>query len=104
MNELLACIVDDESYNEYKADYGRSMVCGYSRIGGWPCGIVANQRCLTQKKMAGGKAGPSTSANMPAVIYTEAADKAARFIMGLQSKKNSNHLCQRYDWIYGWTR
>ena len=87
MNELLACIVDDESYNEYKADYGRSMVCGYSRIGGWPCGIVANQRCLTQKKMAGGKTGPSTSANMPAVIYTEAADKAARFIMDCNQKR-----------------
>ena len=87
MNELLACIVDDESYNEYKADYGRSMVCGYSRIGGWPCGIVANQRCLTQKKMAGGKVGPSTSTNMPAVIYTEAADKAARFIMDCNQKR-----------------
>lgn len=87
MNELLSCIVDDESYNEYKSDYGRSMVCGYARIGGWPCGIVANQRCMTQKKMPGGKAGPSTSANMPAVIYTEAADKAARFIMDCNQKK-----------------
>ncbi len=87
MNELLSCFVDDESYNEYKADYGSSMVCGYARIGGWPCGIVANQRCLTQKKMAGGKAGPSTSANMPAVIYTEAADKAARFIMDCNQKR-----------------
>jgi 3-methylcrotonyl-CoA carboxylase beta subunit len=87
MNQLLACIVDDESYNEYKAEYGRSMVCGYARIGGWPCGIVANQRCLTQKKMAGGKAGPSTSTNMPAVIYTEAADKAARFIMDCNQKR-----------------
>ncbi len=87
MNELLSCFVDNESYNEYKADYGRSMVCGYARIGGWPCGIVANQRCLTQKKMAGGKSGPSTSANMPAVIYTEAADKAARFIMDCNQKR-----------------
>ncbi len=87
MNELLACIVDDESYNEYKSDYGCSVVCGYARIGGWPCGIVANQRCLTEKKMAGGKAGPSTSANMPAVIYTEAADKAARFIMDCNQKR-----------------
>jgi acetyl-CoA carboxylase carboxyltransferase component len=87
MNELLSCIVDDESYNEYKSDYGRSMICGYARIGGWPCGIVANQRCLTQKKMAGGKGGPSTSANMPAVIYTEAADKAARFIMDCNQKR-----------------
>jgi len=87
MNELLSCIVDDESYNEYKADYGRSMVCAYTRIGGWPCGIVANQRCLTEKKMPGGKAGPSTSANMPAVIYTEAADKSARFIMDCNQKR-----------------
>ena len=87
MNELLSCIVDDESYNEYKADFGRSMVCGYARIGGWPCGIVANQRCLTEKKMPGGKAGPSTSSNMPAVIYTEAADKAARFIMDCNQKR-----------------
>jgi 3-methylcrotonyl-CoA carboxylase beta subunit len=87
MNELLACIVDNESYNEYKSEYGRSIVCGYARIGGWPCGIVANQRCMTEKKMPGGKAGPSTSANMPAVIYTEAADKAARFIMDCNQKR-----------------
>jgi len=87
MNELLSCVIDDESYNEYKADYGRSMVCGYARIGGWPCGIVANQRCMTQKKMPGGKAGPSISTNMPAVIYTEAADKAARFIMDCNQKR-----------------
>ncbi|MFT4593008.1 MAG: 3-methylcrotonyl-CoA carboxylase beta subunit [Phycisphaerales bacterium] len=87
MNELLSCIVDDESYNEYKSDYGKSIVCGYARIGGWPCGIVANQRCLTEKKMPGGKAGPSTSANMPAVIYTESADKAARFIMDCNQKR-----------------
>ena len=87
MNDLLSCIVDDESYNEYKADYGRSMVCAYTRVGGWPCRIVANQRCLTQKKMPGGKAGPSTSANMPAVIYTEAADKSARFIMDCNQKR-----------------
>ena len=87
MVELLSCIVDDESFNEYKSDYGRSMVCAYARIGGWPCGIVANQRCLTEKKMPGGKAGPSTSVNMPAVIYTEAADKAARFIMDCNQKR-----------------
>ena len=87
MGELLSCIVDDESFNEYKSDYGRSMLCAYVRIGGWPCGIVANQRCLTEKKMAGGKSGPSTSMNMPAVIYTEAANKAARFIMDCNQKR-----------------
>ena len=87
MNELLSCIIDDESYNQYKAKFGQSMVCGYARIGGWPCGIVANQRCLTYKKMPQGKEGPSTSAFMPAVIYTDAANKAARFIMDCNQKR-----------------
>ena len=87
MNSLLGCIVDNQSYNEYKADYGKSMVCGYARIGGWPCGLVANQRCLTEQKTPGGKSGPSSSVNMPAVIYTEAADKSARFIMDCNMKK-----------------
>ncbi len=78
---LLECIVDDESWNEYKAEYGRSLVCAYTRIGGWPCGVIANQRTLTQKKMPGGKSGPSVAMNMPGVIYDDSADKAARFIM-----------------------
>ncbi len=86
MNALLGCVLDGESFSEYKADYGQSMVCGYARIGGWPCGIVANQRCLTEKKMPGGKEGPTISTNMPAVIYTESADKAARFIMDCNQK------------------
>ena len=87
MVQLLECIVDDESLNEYKADYGRSMVCAYARIGGRPCGIVANQRKLTQRKMPGGKAGPSVAVNMPAVIYDDSADKSARFIMDCNQKK-----------------
>jgi acetyl-CoA carboxylase carboxyltransferase component len=81
MLELLACIVDGATLHEYKADYGKSLVCAYARIGGRPCGVVANQRKLTQKKMPGGKAGPSTSVQMPGVIYDDSADKAARFIM-----------------------
>jgi 3-methylcrotonyl-CoA carboxylase beta subunit len=87
MVHLLECIVDDESFNEYKADYGRSMVCAYARVGGRPCGIVANQRKLTQRKMPNGKAGPSVAVNMPAVIYDDSADKAARFIMDCNQKK-----------------
>ncbi len=87
MLNLLECIVDDESVNEYKSEYGQSIICAYTRIGGWPCGIVANQRKLTEKKMAGGKAGPSTAANMPAVIYTDSADKAARFILDCNQKR-----------------
>jgi 3-methylcrotonyl-CoA carboxylase beta subunit len=79
--------VDDGSFNEYKADFGQSMVCAFARIGGWPCGIVANQRKLTQRKMPGGKAGPSIAMNMPAVIYDDSADKAARFIMDCNHKR-----------------
>ena len=87
VNELLKCIVDGDSFNEYKADYGASIVCGYARIDGWPCGIVANQHMLTKRMMPGGKAGPSTSTNMPAVIYTDSADKSARFIMDCNQKR-----------------
>ncbi len=87
MVELLECVVDDESLNQYKAEFGRSLVCAYARIGGYPCGIVANQRKLSERKMPGGKAGPSKSMNMPAVIYDDSADKAARFIMDCNQKK-----------------
>ena len=87
MLELLQCVVDDESVNEYKADYGQSIICAYARIGGWPCGVVANQRRLTERKMPGSKAGPSRAVNMPAVIYTDSADKAARFIMDCNQKR-----------------
>ncbi|MCH2139162.1 MAG: acyl-CoA carboxylase subunit beta [Phycisphaerales bacterium] len=85
--DLLDCVVDAGSWNEYRAEFGGSIVCGYARIDGYPCGIVANQRKLTKRVMPGGKAGPSTSANMPAVIYVESADKAARFIMDCNQKR-----------------
>jgi len=84
--DLLACIVDEHSWNEYRAEFGGSIVCGYARIDGRPCGIVANQRKLTDRIMPGGKEGPSRSMNMPAVIYVESADKAARFIMDCNQK------------------
>jgi acetyl-CoA carboxylase carboxyltransferase component len=84
--ELLDCVVDAGSWNEYRAEFGGSIVCGFARIGGYPCGIVANQRKLSERVMPGGKAGPSKSANMPAVIYVESADKAARFIMDCNQK------------------
>ncbi len=87
MRDLLACVVDADSSDEYKADYGRSIVCSYARIEGWPCGIVANQRMMTTRRMPGGKAGPSEAVNMPAVIYDDAADKAARFIMDCNQKR-----------------
>jgi acetyl-CoA carboxylase carboxyltransferase component len=74
-------------FDEYKAEYGRSIVCGYARLGGHACGIVANQGRLTEQAEAGGKAGPHKSVNMPRVIYDESADKAARFIMDCNQRK-----------------
>ena len=85
--ELLQCFVDDGTFDEYRGEFGRSLVCAYARIGGFPCGIVANQKKLTQKRMPGGKAGPSTAVNMPSVIYDDSADKAARFIMDCSQKR-----------------
>ena len=87
MTELLGCLVDANSMDEYRAEFGQSLVCGYARIGGFALGIVANQKKLTQKKMAGGKAGPSVATNMPAVIYDDSADKAARVIMDCNQRK-----------------
>jgi 3-methylcrotonyl-CoA carboxylase beta subunit len=86
MRDLLACFVDAGSLDEYRAEYGCSLVCAYARVAGFPCGIVANQKKLTQRKMPGGKAGPSSASNMPAVIYDDSADKAARFIMDCNQK------------------
>ena len=86
VRDLLACIVDAESLDEYRGEFGRSIVCGYARIGGFPCGIVANQRKLTERAMPGGKAGPAKSMNMPGVIYDDSADKSARFIMDCNQK------------------
>ena len=70
---LLSCIVDADSFDEYKADYGRSLVCGYARLDGRAVGIVANQRTRVQSKKSG--------LQMPGVIYADSAEKAARFIM-----------------------
>ena len=87
MVELLACIVDGTGFDEYRAEYGRSLVCAFARIGGVPCGIVANQKKITQRSMPGGKAGPTSAMNMPAVIYDDSADKAARFIMDCNQQR-----------------
>ena len=86
MVDLLSCFVDRDSFDEYRAEHGRSLVCGYARICGFPCGIVANQKKLTQRKMPCGKAGPSSATNMPAVIYDDSADKSARFIIDCNQK------------------
>jgi acetyl-CoA carboxylase carboxyltransferase component len=70
---VFKCIVDSGSVDEYKADYGKSLVCAYARLGGRPVGIVANQRVRVQSK--------NTGLQMPGVIYADSAEKAARFVM-----------------------
>ncbi len=74
-------------FDEYKADYGQSLVCGYARIGGHACGIVANQKKLVARTMPGGRGGPTKATQMPGVIYDDSADKAARFIMDCNQRK-----------------
>ncbi len=69
----------EPNFDEYKSEYGPSLVCGYAKIGGEAVGIVANQKKLT-------KTG-SGAVQLPAVIYYEAADKAARFIMDCNQRK-----------------
>ena len=71
--DLLASLVDANSTNEYKADYGKTIVTAYARIGGKPVGIVANQRLQVRTKKEG--------IQMGGVIYSDSADKAARFVM-----------------------
>lgn len=71
--KVLECFLDDEPFDEYKADYGGTMICGYGRMGGLPVGVVANQR--KRVKSATGML------QYGGVIYVESAEKAARFIM-----------------------
>ncbi len=71
--DLLASIIDADSLDEYKADYGKTLVTTYARIGGHSVGIVANQRHQVRTKKAG--------IQMGGVIYSDSADKAARFVM-----------------------
>jgi len=71
--DLLATIVDSNSIDEYKADYGKTLVTTYARIAGRPVGIVASQRLQVRTKKEG--------IQMGGVIYSDSADKAARFVM-----------------------
>ena len=77
--ELLSSIIDDGQWTEYKAEYGQTIICAYARIDGWSVGIVVNNREVVKtakKEMQFG-----------GVIYSDSADKAARFIMNCNQKK-----------------
>jgi acetyl-CoA carboxylase carboxyltransferase component len=79
MHQLLDCIIDEGSLDEYKAGYGQSIVCGLARIDGWAVGIVANQRKVVKSKKGEMQFG--------GVIYSDSADKSTRFIMNCNQKK-----------------
>lgn len=79
MYEVLARIVDNSAFLEYKKDYGKTIICGYSHVGGYPVGIVANQKEHIKMKDQPPQFG--------GVIYTESAEKAARFIMDCNQNK-----------------
>ena len=77
--DLLARIVDNSEIDEYKAGYGKTIITAYARIDGWSVGIVANQRSIVKTEKGEMRIG--------GVIYSDSADKAARFIMNCNQKK-----------------
>jgi 3-methylcrotonyl-CoA carboxylase beta subunit len=79
MLEVIHRLVDDSSFEEYKENYGQTILCGLARIDGWAVGILANQRKLIRTKKGEMQFG--------GVIYSDSADKAARFIMNCNQKK-----------------
>lgn len=78
MHEILSGLIDEGSLDEYKKEYGKTLICGTARIHGWVVGIVANQRKIV--KTAKGEM------QMGGVIYSDSADKAARFIMNCNQR------------------
>ncbi|MBC9811755.1 acyl-CoA carboxylase subunit beta [Crocinitomicaceae bacterium CZZ-1] len=78
VKHVIERLVDNSEFTEYKSDYGKSIVCAYARIDGWSVGIVANQREII--KTAKGEM------QFGGVIYSDSADKAARFIMNCNQK------------------
>ncbi|MEQ1734635.1 MAG: carboxyl transferase domain-containing protein, partial [Bacteroidia bacterium] len=79
VRDIIACLADNSEFDEYKEAYGQSIVCGTTRIDGWAVGIVANQRKIVKSKKGEMQFG--------GVIYSDSADKAARFIMNCNQRK-----------------
>ncbi len=78
-HELINCIVDGGEFDEYKPNYGKTIITGYARVDGWAVGIVANQRNIVKSKKGEMQFG--------GVIYSDSADKGARFIMNCNQRK-----------------
>ncbi len=79
MLEVIKRLTDNSEFEEYKALYGKTIVCGFARIDGWAVGIIANQRKTVKTKKG--------EMQMGGVIYSDSADKAARFIMNCNQRK-----------------
>jgi len=79
MMEIIERVTDAGSFESFKDEYGKTIVCGYGRIDGWAVGIVANQRKIVKNRKG--------EMQMGGVIYNDSADKAARFIMNCNQKK-----------------
>ncbi|MFI5152948.1 MAG: acyl-CoA carboxylase subunit beta [Chitinophagales bacterium] len=79
MMEIIERIVDGSSFEQFKEDYGKTILCGYARIDGWAVGILANQRKIVKTKKG--------ELQMGGVIYNDSADKSARFIMNCNQKR-----------------
>jgi acetyl-CoA carboxylase carboxyltransferase component len=84
MLHLLGALLDGSEFTEYKATYGRSLICGTGRIDGWAVGIVANQRKIVQRRR--GLEDSEREMQIGGVIYTDAADKGARFVELMNQK------------------
>lgn len=79
VREIISRLVDHSDFDEYKTGYGQSIICGFARIDGWAVGIVANERQVVKSKKGEMQFG--------GVIYSDSADKSARFIMNCNQKK-----------------
>lgn len=77
--EIIKCLVDNSEFEEYKPDYGKTIICAYARIDGWSIGIVANQRMIVKNGKGEMQFG--------GVIYSDSADKATRFIANCNQRK-----------------
>ncbi len=85
--DIIERIVDDSEFEQFKKDYGKTIVCGYGRVDGWAVGIVANQRLVVKARKSVGPGRADGEMQMGGVIYNDSADKAARFILNCNQKK-----------------
>jgi acetyl-CoA carboxylase carboxyltransferase component len=86
--DIIERLVDGSEFEQFKEDYGKTIVCGYGRIDGWAVGIVANQRLVVKaKKNPRPDGSGGGEMQMGGVIYNDSADKAARFILNCNQKK-----------------